>query len=141
MNDERTRTFLALSASSSCGGGGGSSSQQAGSTAGSGARGGGGAPRAGPSPGPLDPLLRAIDAVSKAFQLHGLPRFYAAPRPHVSVAWLLGDQAPQVEAAMAAPAAQAAAARLAAARWEHPVACMVCRTGQRVHTVWEARRS
>ena len=138
VNDERTRTFLAVSAAAGAAGGGG----------GGGIEGAQAATlhqqqrqqqRGSPTP-PPDPLLRAIDAASNAFQRHGLPRFYAAPRPHASVAWLLGDQAAALQAAVSSPAARGMAARLVAARWQLPVSRVLCRTGQHVHIVWEARR-
>lgn len=114
INDERTRTFLSLSATvikAPQHPGKASSSRHA----------------VGASTHPIsaavsssaakDPLLRAIDATSKAFQLHGLPRFYAEPRPHISVAWLLGDCEQQLIDTLADRGLQHAAEALERCQW------------------------
>eukprot|EP00898_Chlorokybus_atmophyticus_P006972 jgi/Chlat1/7276/Chrsp58S06909 len=54
-----------------------------------------------------------VACVDAAFKLHGLPTFYENPRPHVSVAWALGDHEKQ----WAALCAKHARARDAAVRW------------------------
>ena len=107
VNDERTRTFLALSAAAASGAE--QQQRQQGGPANAGAAGG-------------SPLLRAIEAASRAFQLNGLPRFYEVPRPHISVAWLLGDCEQQLDAALAGGGALGEATRaLAAVRWQAQV--------------------
>ena len=80
INDERTRTFLALKAF-----GQPTFSSPSITTAASRNK---------------DPLLRAIESVSDSFEMHGLPRFYADARPHTSLAWLLGDQVAALETAL-----------------------------------------
>jgi hypothetical protein len=155
VNDDRTRTFLAVSASAAPVGGG----AHAGSTSGTVAA-------------AANPLLRAIHAVSQAFQVHGLPAFYDYPRPHASVAWLLGDRAPELKAALLRPDVAAADAELQLCHWQVQVRAawmrrvapvkagrraratapqaglswlclmqvrsIVCRTGQRAFSVWAA---
>lgn len=129
MNDERTRTFLALSAAATAPGAArgvvrgplpppqqhGTSAAAAAAAAGS------------------SPLLRAINAASRAYQLHSLPRFHAEPRPHISVAWLLGDCEAQLLGTLASPALQQASAQLADCRWQvqvsrssPPTGCLCC---------------
>ena len=39
--------------------------------------------------------------VDKAMTLHGLPRYYDDPQPHLSFAWALGDCKEQLQAAAA----------------------------------------
>lgn len=189
LNDEKTRTFLALAAGGIPRGGGTSSSDSdsGGGSAGAGAH--------GRRQQRYCPQLVALShAVSGVFAAHGLPRFYADPRPHVSgecvccggswlpasaakpalllvlppgrrsdrlqlpshlclqdpsllaprspacpaVAWLLGEQGGQLEAALASPEVQAAAQRLAAHTWRLRPAAVVCKAGQREHVVWQA---
>ncbi len=81
-------------------------------------------------------LRACIAAVDAAFALVGLPRFYDAPRPHVSLAWALGDVASDVAAA-------AAAATRAGARppddWAPRARVVRVAIGQRVVDVWRAR--
>ncbi|KAB2598453.1 U6 snRNA phosphodiesterase-like [Pyrus ussuriensis x Pyrus communis] len=39
----------------------------------------------------LAEITKQIQAVNEVYKLHNLPEFYKVPRPHVSVAWALGD--------------------------------------------------
>lgn len=41
--------------------------------------------------GGLAEIKIQIDAVNEVYKLHNLPEFYKDPRPHISVAWALGD--------------------------------------------------
>ncbi|CDP19845.1 unnamed protein product [Coffea canephora] len=41
--------------------------------------------------GGLAEITKQIDAVNEVYRLHNLPEFYKDPRPHISVAWALGD--------------------------------------------------
>ncbi|XP_077235155.1 U6 snRNA phosphodiesterase-like protein isoform X2 [Tasmannia lanceolata] len=41
--------------------------------------------------GGLSEITRQIHAVDAIYRLHNLPEFYMNPRPHISVAWALGD--------------------------------------------------
>ncbi|EFJ23408.1 hypothetical protein SELMODRAFT_442940 [Selaginella moellendorffii] len=41
--------------------------------------------------GGLSDIRRQIALVTEAYKLHGLPPFYDTPRPHISLAWALGD--------------------------------------------------
>ena len=76
------------------------------------------------------PLLALIAAVDRAFATHGLPPFYPDPRPHVSVAWVLGDGSrPQ----LAAAALDAGARPVPGMRLRPPG--VVCKVGQKVHEV------
>ncbi|PRW39260.1 U6 snRNA phosphodiesterase [Chlorella sorokiniana] len=86
-------------------------------------------------------LVQMCHAVSGVFAAHGLPRFYADPQPHASIAWLLGDRQQQLEAALEAPAARAVAHRLAGMSWQLRPAAVVCKAGQRENVVWPATSS
>lgn len=115
VNDQRTRTFLALSAAAA-------------------------GPAAPPEPGGGGgPLLRAIERVGRGFRLHGLEEFYADPRPHISLAWLLGDAEAAALAALEGRAVQAAAAALARCRWSAEPRSIECCVGKKVHSVWRLR--
>ncbi|KAL4429009.1 hypothetical protein ABPG77_006048 [Micractinium sp. CCAP 211/92] len=83
-------------------------------------------------------LVALCHAVSSVFASHGLPRFHAVPRPHASVAWLLGNEEQQLQAALAAPGARDAAKRLAAQDWQVGPGAIVCKAGGRPYTVWQA---
>ncbi|KAM1368279.1 hypothetical protein PS1_001627 [Malus domestica] len=39
----------------------------------------------------LAEITKQIQAVNEVYKLHNLPEFYKVPRPHISVAWALGD--------------------------------------------------
>ncbi|WCJ36403.1 hypothetical protein M5689_017606 [Euphorbia peplus] len=41
--------------------------------------------------GGLSEVTKQIQSVDEVYKLHNLPEFYKDPRPHISVAWLLGD--------------------------------------------------
>ncbi|KNA14584.1 hypothetical protein SOVF_106140 [Spinacia oleracea] len=41
--------------------------------------------------GGLSEITKQIQAVNEAYRLHNLPEFYKDPRPHISLAWALGD--------------------------------------------------
>jgi len=123
-NDDRTRTFLAFSAASTLtdnntGSGGGHASRNS----------------------SCDAILNTILSVSTSFKLHGLPEFYENPRPHVSIAWALGDQEDAMHAALAQPRILAALEQVRQVwRSVGPSICpkmIVCRIGQKRYTVWE----
>eukprot|EP00775_Hariotina_reticulata_P013345 gene13345-13473_t len=42
-------------------------------------------------------VLRMIEAVNRAFSSHGLPAFYEVPIPHVSLAWVPGDEVTRLQ--------------------------------------------
>jgi hypothetical protein len=114
LNDDRSRTFLALAAAATPAAPGGP----------------------GPGGGGGDPLQRAIDAASAAFLRHGLPRFYDDPRPHVSVAWVAGDCEAALQAALAEPEGRRAGAAVQQCGWRAAPKAIVYRSGQRQHAVW-----
>ncbi|XP_038993487.1 U6 snRNA phosphodiesterase [Hibiscus syriacus] len=41
--------------------------------------------------GGLAEITKQIQAVNEVYKLHSLPEFYKDPRPHISLAWALGD--------------------------------------------------
>ncbi|KAL2526918.1 hypothetical protein Adt_11972 [Abeliophyllum distichum] len=41
--------------------------------------------------GGLAEITKQIQAVNEVYRLHNLPEFYKDPRPHISIAWALGD--------------------------------------------------
>jgi hypothetical protein len=84
----------------------------------------------------VEALRRGVAAVDAAFALVGLPPFHAAPRPHVSLAWALGDVADDVAAAARAAARAGAAPP---AHWRPRARVVRVMIGQRVIDVW--RRS
>ncbi len=151
MNDERHRTFLSLSAAA------GAAPQAPGLPVsmqrpgtrhlpGSWAGGLGSTARSNPSKASSasasssDPIVAAIEGVNRAFKLHGLREYYEDPRPHVSVAWLLGDAEHAARSALARPEAQRAAQAVAAAGWCTCAGRIVCKAGQKTYVVWEGRQ-
>lgn len=89
---------------------------------------------------PTNPLERAMDAVSNAFQYHGLPRYYEDPRPHVSIGWMLGAQSQQVtgDVLSAHPGVSDAHQHLHNLNWAFEPAEVICKIGQKCHVVWHA---
>jgi hypothetical protein len=99
-----------------------------------------------------DPLLQAIDAVSDAFEMEELPRFYNTPRPHISLGWLRGDQSAALSAAVGGLSEKkeesttdeinisAAMIALAEMQWEVEPEVIWCKIGQANHTVWKKGR-
>jgi len=57
--------------------------------------------------------------------------------PYCAVAWLLGDQQKELEAVLALPEVQAAAQQLASQAWQLAPTAVVCKAGQRAHTIWQ----
>lgn len=49
-------------------------------------------------------VCRAIRRVDRAFAAHGLARFHAEPRPHVSLLWALGSISEDLQVRIAFPA-------------------------------------
>lgn len=49
----------------------------------------------------LSEIARQIQAVNGVYRLHNLPEFYKDPRPHISVAWSLGDSSDSFKRAVA----------------------------------------
>lgn len=43
------------------------------------------------SAGGLPEIAKQINAVNDVYRLHNLPEFYKDPRPHISLAWALGE--------------------------------------------------
>ncbi|KAL3645151.1 hypothetical protein CASFOL_010331 [Castilleja foliolosa] len=41
--------------------------------------------------GGLADIKKQIEAVNEVYRLHNLPEFYKDPRPHISIAWAVGD--------------------------------------------------
>ncbi|CAH9139657.1 unnamed protein product [Cuscuta epithymum] len=41
--------------------------------------------------GGLFEITKQVQAVNEVYRLHNLPEFYKDPRPHISIAWALGD--------------------------------------------------
>jgi len=103
-----------------------------------------------------DPLLQAIDAVSDAFEMEELPRFYSTPRPHISLGWLLGDQSAALSAAVLnsgdSPEREeeskndkiinltAALSILAGKQWEVEPEVIWCKIGQANYSIWKKSR-
>jgi hypothetical protein len=95
---------------------------------------------------PDDPLLQAIDAVSDAFEIEGLQRFYDTPRPHISLGWLLGDQSEALSAALVSDGGgggnklAAALESLRNVQWEVEPEAICCKIGQVNYSIWKNRR-
>jgi hypothetical protein len=66
-----------------------------------------------------------------------MPRYYEDPRPHASVAWVLGDREAEVRSALAAPEGRRVAEALRRAAWRVAPRAVVCRAGQRQIVVWK----
>lgn len=98
VNDERTRTFLALSL--------GQGTQE------------------------TNAMTRRVDSALRPL---GLPVYYDDPRPHVSVAWLPGDQRTTLEAMLAD---MVESFQLEQVSWGFRVEEVLCVTGNKVHRVW-----
>lgn len=57
--------------------------------------------------------------------------------PLPAVAWLLGSEEQQLQAALAAPEVREAAEQLAVQSWQLAPAAIICKAGQRPYTVWQ----
>ncbi|KAK9796299.1 hypothetical protein WJX73_008460 [Symbiochloris irregularis] len=77
-----------------------------------------------------DQVCRCIRQVDKAFMLFSLQRFYEDPNPHVSVAWVLGNQ----RAALLERLQSAGPQSLP--EWQLQVQKIECRVGQHTYEVW-----
>ena len=77
--------------------------------------------------------------MDRAFSQHGLQLFHREPRPHVSLLWGLGSMAERLQAAINKVHVRGCGqgAALQGQDWDMAVTRMECRTGERVHVVWE----
>jgi hypothetical protein len=92
-----------------------------------------------------DPLLQAINAVSDAFEEEELQRFYNFPRPHISLGWLLGDQFDALSAAVSRVEGGDSNSELVALldtlgemQWEIEPDVIWCKVGQVNHSIWKS---
>jgi len=81
-------------------------------------------------------IKKQVSLVDDVYRLHSLPTFYANPRPHISLAWALGD----VMGALATVAQDLnAMLRLQEEKpclWTCPATKVECRIGQKLHSIW-----
>lgn len=96
-----------------------------------------------------DPLLQAINAVSDAFEMEELQRFYDTPRPHISLGWLPGDQSVAVGDFLHRHSAMiegkesdnnklaVALKTLAESKWEIEPEVIWCKIGHVKHSIWK----
>lgn len=83
-------------------------------------------------------IKKQVTLVNDVYRLHGLPSFYPNPRPHISLAWALGD----VMGALASVAQDLnAMARLQrnTCFWSCPATKVECRIGQKLHSIWASQ--
>ena len=87
----------------------------------------------------MEQVCRAIRRVDRAFSLHSLQLFHREPRPHVSLLWALGSMPERLQAAIDRVHARGCGhgAALQGQAWDMAVTRVECRTGERVHMVWE----
>ncbi|XP_024392519.1 uncharacterized protein [Physcomitrium patens] len=85
-------------------------------------------------------IKKQVSLVDHVYTLHGLPTFYPNPRPHISLAWALGD----VKDALATVAQEL---NTMACFREEKSACFFtslatkveCRIGQKLHPIWTTK--
>lgn len=86
-------------------------------------------------------ICRQIHSVNKIFKLHNLPTYYEMPRPHVSVAWALGNATPSltkvVEELHKLKTSGEAVCSLPL--WSHLVNKIECKIGSQIHCIWKAK--
>mmetsp|Transcript_38465 Transcript_38465/g.64699 ORF Transcript_38465/g.64699 Transcript_38465/m.64699 type:complete len:353 (+) Transcript_38465:611-1669(+) len=92
-----------------------------------------------PSAG-LSQLVHLIEKVDNAFVLSNLAKFYEEKRPHISVAWVLGDKMAEMSAAVEKlfPKNGAKGCKGLAGEgqvWHFQVANIECKVGCKIHTV------
>lgn len=80
-------------------------------------------------------VLQMIAAVDEAFRQHGLQQFYDEPRPHMSFAWVLGDESGTMKAALQQASEDVAAGAAVTA----VISNVMCRVGQKDYVVWPRR--
>jgi hypothetical protein len=80
-------------------------------------------------------VLQMIAAVDESFRQHGLQEFYDEPRPHMSFAWVLGDESDTMKAALQ----QASGDVTAGAAVPAVISTVMCRVGQKDYLVWPRR--
>lgn len=125
VNDDRTRTFLALRAGGQHVGG-----------------------RESDRGCPFDvmtsasnPLLRVIESTSNVLVCHGLERYYDDARPHVSIAWLLGDRSEELRAVLRCSSIASCVMEVQQCCWTFLPQAIVFRAGQHCFDVWKCPAS
>ncbi|GJP43815.1 hypothetical protein CLOM_g3227 [Closterium sp. NIES-68] len=105
VNDERTRSFLALEATRE------------------------GVPE----------FVSMVECIDQAYAVHNLPPYYDNPRPHVSLLWVAGNHLERL-LSIAQTLQMSNLKNAPALCIRVNVRKVICRVGQKVHTVWEDNR-
>ncbi|CAI9091955.1 OLC1v1027079C1 [Oldenlandia corymbosa var. corymbosa] len=86
-------------------------------------------------------ITKQIEAVNEVYKLHNLPEFYKDPRPHISVAWVLGDMSEVMKRVLEEETKRRTS--LGGTRHKPLFACkfggVLCRIGNRVHEICRVR--
>ncbi|CAI5487708.1 unnamed protein product [Closterium sp. Naga37s-1] len=85
----------------------------------------------------LPEFASLVHCIDQAYAVHGLPPYYDNPRPHVSLLWVAGNHLDQLLSI--AHSLQMSCGGLPLCIRVN-VGKVVCRVGQKVHTVWEDNR-
>ncbi|GLJ21920.1 hypothetical protein SUGI_0410240 [Cryptomeria japonica] len=84
----------------------------------------------------LSEISKQICIVDEAFRLHNLPEFYKNPRPHISVAWGLGDITSKLK--KVAEELNNLKGNTCSKRksvWTYPFSRIECKIGQKVYSI------
>jgi 2'-5' RNA ligase len=77
-------------------------------------------------------IKKQVSLVDDVYRLHSLPTFYKDPRPHISLAWALGD----VKEAVAAVTRALNAMANPKCVWTCLASKVECKIGQKLHSIW-----
>ncbi|CAM6101406.1 unnamed protein product [Calypogeia fissa] len=85
-------------------------------------------------------IQKQVTLVDDVFRLHNLPTFYKDPRPHISLAWALGEVSSSVQRVAnelnKVNASLNSVGGKKGVLWLSQVRKVDCKVGQRVYTIW-----
>lgn len=86
----------------------------------------------------LSEICRQIQVVDDVFRLHNLSVYYKTPRPHVSVAWALGNSVPSLQKAVE-ELKKSSEVNQQTPLWSHFLKKVKCRIGSRTYCIWKEK--
>ncbi|KAM1269481.1 hypothetical protein ACFX15_001645 [Malus domestica] len=83
----------------------------------------------------LAEITKQIQAVNEVYKFHNLPEFYKVPRPHISVAWALGDISNSLKKVFEGERRSAVGRSLQNSIFTSKFNGIECRIGNKIHKI------
>lgn len=86
----------------------------------------------------LSKICRQINIVNEVFKLHNLPEYYETPRPHISVAWAMGNATPSLKKCVQ-ELTKSSESTHRVPLWSHPLKKIECKIGSQTYSIWKEK--